>query len=284
MASAVDSSVGLREARLPRARFAQDPRYYQIAALAGLLAYGIAGLGFDVAPSRIGAFVAASLLTQYLCGRLFALPFEPRSALITALSLSLLLRTDSPSLALAGAVIAIGSKFALRIGGKHVFNPTNLAIVLLLATSESAWVSPGQWGSPTFFAFLVVCLGGLVIHRSTRAEVTVVFLASWAALLVGRSLYLGEPMTIPAHRLESGTLLIFAFFMISDPRTTPDSRAGRVLFALVVALVAFHIQFRLFRTNGLLFALALSAPIVPVLDRVLPGPRYRWSKVERSLP
>jgi len=43
--------------------------------------------------------------------------------------------------------------------------------------------------------------------------------------VIGRSLYVGEPLTIPFHRLESGALLLFTFFMISDPKTTPDSRA-----------------------------------------------------------
>jgi hypothetical protein len=65
-------------------------------------------------------------------------------------------------------------------------------------------------------------------------------------------------MTIPIHRLQNGALLIFAFFMISDPRTTPDRAAGRVLFALLVALGAAFVQFRLFRTNGLLWSLAFS--------------------------
>ena len=75
----------------------------------------------------------------------------------------------------------------------------------------------------------------------------------------------------------SGALLLFAFFMISDPKTTPDSRAGRVLFAALVAFGAWYVQFRLFRTNGLLWALAACSISVPVIDRILPGPPYRWT-------
>jgi hypothetical protein len=86
--------------------------------------------------------------------------------------------------------------------------------------------------------------------------VTYAFIAFYCALLFGRSLYLGKPLTIPLHRLESGALLLFAFFMISDPKTTPDSRVGRVLFAALVAFGAWYVQFRLFRTNGLLWSLA----------------------------
>ena len=84
-------------------------------------------------------------------------------------------------------------------------------------------------------------------------------------------------MTIPLHRLQSGALLLFTFFMISDPKTTPDSRAGRVLFAALVAFGAWYIQFRLFRTNGLLWSLAACSTIVPIIDRLLPGARYAWA-------
>src|SRR4029077_18869185 len=127
-----------------------------------------------------------------------------------------------------------------------------------------------------FFGFLLACLGGVVVNRAARSDVTVAFLAAYAGLLLARSAWLGEPMAIPVHRLENGALLIFAFFMISDPRTTPDRRAGRVLFAALVALGAAFVQFRLFRTNGLLWSLALFAPLVPLIDRVLPAPPHRW--------
>src|SRR5207249_2761180 len=81
---------------------------------------------------------------------------------------------------------------------------------------------------------------------------------------------------IPLHRLENGALVLFSFFMISDPRTTPDSRLGRVLFAALVALGAYTVQFWLFRTNGLLWSLAVCSLPVPLIDRFLPGPRFRW--------
>ena len=73
--------------------------------------------------------------------------------------------------------------------------------------------------------------GGLVVNRAARSDVTFAFITFYMALVFGRSLWLGEPMAIPLHRLENGALLLFTFFMISDPRTTPNSRAGRIVFA-----------------------------------------------------
>jgi Na+-translocating ferredoxin:NAD+ oxidoreductase RnfD subunit len=256
-----------------------DPRYYQIGALSLLLAYGLARLDLEVQPLHAAALLGTALATQWTFGRLSGLPaFDPRSALISGLSLCLLLRTNLLMLAVAAAFVTIASKFVLRWNGKHVFNPTNFGIVAMILATGQAWVSPGQWGSVAFFGFLLVCLGGLVVHRAERADVTLAFLACHAALLVGRSLWLGEPLGIPLHRLENGALLIFSFFMISDPKTTPDSRAGRILFALLVALGAWFVQFRLFRTNGLLWSLAAFSLTVPLLDRLLPGSHYAWRR------
>jgi Na+-transporting NADH:ubiquinone oxidoreductase subunit NqrB len=254
-----------------------DPRLYQIATLASLLVYGMAWLDFDVTPARVALLLFTVLVTQAVWDRLTGAQFNPKSALISGLSLCLLLRTNHAAIAMLAAVIAIGGKFVFRFRGKHVFNPTNGGIVAMMLLTDQVWVSPGQWGSAAFFAFLMACAGGIVVNRAARADVTYAFIAFYCALVFGRSIYLGEPLTIPIHRLESGALLLFTFFMISDPKTTPDSRAGRVLFAALVAFGAWYVQFRLFRTNGLLWSLAVWSMAVPIIDRLLPGRRYSWS-------
>jgi Na+-transporting NADH:ubiquinone oxidoreductase subunit NqrB len=257
-----------------------DPRLYQICTLASLLVYGMGWLDFDITLPRVALLLATVLAAQLFCDRLVAGPpfrLSGRSALISGLSLCLLLRTNRPELAVLAAVITIASKSLVRVRGKHVFNPTNGGIVAMLLLTDQVWVSPGQWGAAAVFAFLIACAGMLVVHRSARSDVTYAFIAFYCALLFGRSLSLGEPLTIPLHRLQSGALLLFTFFMISDPKTTPDSRMGRVLFAALVAFGAWYVQFRLFRTNGLLWSLAACSPIVPLIDRLVPGTRYGWA-------
>ncbi len=260
-------------------RLTRDPRHYQIFVLASLLLYGSLRLDLEIHAAQALAIAAAALLTQWMGAAATGQRFEARSACISALSLCLLLRTGSVALAAAGAVLAVGSKFVLRVRGKHLWNPTNFGIVaLLLAGRGAAWVSPGQWGSTALFGFLLLCLGGMVVHRAARADVTWAFLASYGALLAGRALWLGQPLAIPWHQVSSGAFLIFAFFMISDPKTTPDSRAGRIVFAVLVAAAAGWAQFALFRPTGLLLALAFLAPLVPLLDVLLPGGAYRWPR------
>ncbi|HKH44125.1 MAG TPA: RnfABCDGE type electron transport complex subunit D [Thermoanaerobaculia bacterium] len=257
----------------------RDPRLYQVAVLASLLLYGVLRLDFEVAPAQAAVLLGTALLTQAACTRLWRLPaFDPRSALISGLSLCLLLRTGSLPLALVAAVITIASKFVIRWRGKHVFNPTNFGIVALLLATDRVWVSPGQWGNVAVFAFLMACLGSLVVHRAARSDVTWAFLAFYLAVLFGRALWLGQPMAVPLHQIENGAFLLFTFFMISDPKTTPDSRTGRVLFALLVALGAGFVHFVLYRPNGLILSLAFLSLLIPLVDRLLPAARYAWRR------
>ena len=256
----------------------QDPRLYQIGVLAVLLLYGVGQLDFDVSPARVGLTMCACLAAQYLCTRVWALPrFNPLSAGISGLSLCLLLRTDRPELVLVAALVTIASKFVCRVDGRHLFNPTNFGLVVMLAATGEVWVSPGQWGSLAVAACLLARLGGLVVHRAERADVTYAFLAAYGLLVVGRAMWLGDPLSIPWFHLQSGGLLLFAFLMISDPKTTPNARAGRICFAALVASGGPLVEFGLHRPNGLLWSLAAAAPLTVVINQLLPGPRFGWS-------
>ena len=263
------------------AKHLRDPRCYQVVVLSSLLLFGVTVLDFGIRWQNAVAIIVTAQIVQLAGTRLAAVPrFDPLSALISSLSLTLLLRTDTLALAAAAAVIAIGSKFLVRVRGKHVFNPANAALVTLMLLSDQAWVSSGQWGSAAIGAFALSCLGFLVLTRARRAETTIAFLCVYGALLFGRALWLGDPLTIPLHQLQNGALLIFAFFMISDPKTTPDAAAGRVLFAGIVAVAAFVIQFVYYIPNGPILALIICAPLVPVFDGLLKGVNYQWHQPE----
>ncbi len=266
-------------ARICSHAFWSDARHYQIAALSALLIFNLGWLDFGAQPLNSALAIAAALATQALCTNLFSLPsFDPRSPLITGLSLSLLLRADDPWLAALAAVIAIGSKFVFRIGGKHIFNPAGFAIVVLLASAHGVWISPGQWGSAVWFAALLCFFAILVLHAARRSDIAIFFLASHAALLFARAGWLGDPLAVPLHQLQSGSLLIFAFFMISDPRTAPDSRLGRFIFALAVALVAHYLAFFMQMRPALYVALMALSPLTLLIDRLLPAERFTWSR------
>jgi Na+-transporting NADH:ubiquinone oxidoreductase subunit NqrB len=254
-----------------------DARYFQIAALAALLLINFSLIDFGARPLPSAIAIAASLLTQLICARLSGTPIDLRSPMITGLSLSLLLRADALWLYAAAAIIGIGSKFLLRTDGKHIFNPAGFAIVVLLLTSHGVWISPGQWGTEIWFATLTAFFAILVLSAARRVDIAIFFFASHAVLLLARALWLGDPLAIPLHQLQSGSLLIFTFFMISDPRTSPDSMLGRLLFAFAVAFSAHYMAFFMQMRPALYFALILLSPATLLIDRLIPAQRFSWA-------
>ena len=258
---------------------AGDPRVFQIALLACFLAFIMAFREFTLPPGALAAGLGATLATQLLASRALGLHDRGfRSALISALSLGLLLRTSSPLVAALAGVLAIGSKFVLRVRGKHVFNPTNFGILSVVLLTGRAWLSPAQWGEGAFLAFFIGALGLAVVRSARRLDVSLAFLGTHAALHLARILWLGQPLAVFQHRMSSGALILFAFFMISDPRSTPDARSGRIVFAVLVAAAAHALQFRAFVTSAPLWALLLVSPLSPVLDLLFPASRFDWRK------
>jgi Na+-transporting NADH:ubiquinone oxidoreductase subunit NqrB len=260
-------------------QFCSDARHFQIAALGALLAINFAWIDFGARPLASALALASAVATQAACSRLWGLPsIDLRSPLITGLSLSLLVRADEPWLHAAAGAIAIASKFVLRLDGKHIWNPAGFAIVVLLACSGHVWISPGQWGASVWFAALVSFLAILVLQAARRADIALFFLGSHALLLLARAVWLGDPLAIPLHQLQSGSLLIFAFFMISDPRTSPDSRFGRLLFAVAVALSAHWLAFFMQMRPALYIALIALSPAILILDKLFPAARFAWTR------
>ena len=255
-----------------------DPRLLQVAILSTLLVLQTTVFDFGASPEQTATIAAAALATQAIASRG---RFDWRSPTISAVSLSLLLRTHDPLVWVAAGVLAIGSKFVLKYNGKHLFNPSCFAIVALLPSGQ-VWVSPGIWGTTVWLGFLILSLGVLVVTRSDRLDTALAFLMSYGGLLVARCLFLGDPLTIPLHQMQSGALLLFGLFMITDPRTTPNDRLCRIVFAVSVASIAYWLQFGWQIREGLFYALILAAPLVPLLDKLRPSDRFLWPQPQKA--
>ena len=253
-----------------------DPRHYQILILSSLILLGISKFGFYLPWWHALACVGSALITQVVGDKILGRKFDARSPLITSLSLTLLLRTGSVSLSILAGVLAIGAKYLIRVNGKHIFNPANCGIVAVALLFGGAWVSPGQWGTAPLLALWLAGLGVLVTTKAKSLDLTGAFLAFYATLVFGRAVWLGDPLSIPLHQMQSGALLIFAFFMISDPKTTPNRRAGRIVYAGLVALIGFVIQFSFYQSAGVIYALVLCAPLVPFIDKIFQAKAYQW--------
>jgi len=131
--------------------------------------------------------------------------------------------------------------------------------------------------------------GLFLLRRIGRLDTTLVFLLSFAALHFLREVaYLGWPLDHWAHQLSNGALAVFAFFMLTDPRSIPDHARGRMLWAVLIAMLAFALGLageaealgleKLGRVHAApLWALFFMAPLVPLIDRWLPAARFQWA-------
>ncbi|HEY9906267.1 MAG TPA: RnfABCDGE type electron transport complex subunit D [Thermosynechococcaceae cyanobacterium] len=267
----------------------KDARSLQILFLSLFLGLGVANRDWTLQPVMVAVTIATCLLTQWFLSSLVhlcpsqELPasrspslFTLLSPLITSLGLSLLLRADHLTTVMLASGAAIASKFLLRVGDKHLFNPANFGIVTALILTPDAWASPGQWGEDGWYGLLFVGAGGLVLQRVGRWDTTIAFLGTYAGLEAVRNLWLGWTWDVWAHRLMSGSLLLFALFMITDPRTIPNARIARLLWAGTIALVAFTLRNVFFLSTAVFWALFVTAPLTPLLDRVFPADRFSW--------
>jgi len=268
--------LGNAAARL-RAALPRDARLLQILFLATLLGFGVLARDFTLRWEQMALAFAAGLATQMFWLQAKGLQHKGYlSALVTCLGLSLLLRADSLWAHPLAATLALSAKFVIRANGKHLYNPANLGVIAATTLLPGTWISPGQWGNALAVAVWFVALGGVVTERARRWDIAWLFFGAWLGMVALRVLLLGQSWAVWTHQLGSGALLLFAFFMISDPMTTPRAPIARVLYAGVVALAAVLWQFTAFRPHGLLVALFALSPLVALLDRTFPGPAFAW--------
>ena len=269
-----------------------DARWLQICWLCGLLLVGVWWRDFSLYAHQIVATFAAALTAQYLGMRWLKNHLQQPtrwqasdflSGFVTSFGISLLVRADNAWVHPLLAIIAIGSKFAITLPRadqpqlrSHVFNPANLAAVLAGFVLPGAWLSPGQWGQDPRLAAVFCLLGLLVTWRAKRWDVALTFIICFATLLWLRISYLGANPAGLIHQLSNGSLLLFTFFMISDPLTTPQHRFARIAFAVCVACAAFAWQYTQFKPNGPVLALLIASLAVPLLNRWAKSPRFVW--------
>ncbi len=278
----------------------QDIRDYQILFLSLFLVLGIGTRDWTLRPELIGVAIATCLSMQWLLSTvvrwkareavLFFLPckeqesntppgalYSFRSALITSLGLSLLLRAEYWTTMALAAAVAIASKFVFKVGEKHFFNPANFGIIFALLLTNDAWVTPGQWGEDWWYGLLFAGTGGMILHAVGRWDTTAAFLGSYAVLEAIRNLWLGWTWDVYCHRMMSGSLLLFALFMVTDPRSIPNARTGRVVWAVCIAILTLILRNYFFVSTAVFWALFALAPLTILLDFLWSAPRFSWT-------
>lgn len=264
-------------------RTLRDPRLAQLAVLGTILALGASLYDFALDPRQILLTFASACYAQAAVDRFAGREqVNYKSALITALGVALLLRADTLWAHPLAASVAIASKSMFRIRGKHLFNPSCFGMIFALIALPGVWVSPGQWGNGPVLAGWIAVAGTMVVSRAARGDTSTSFVLFYGGAMLARVLWLGQGLAVAMHRLGSGSLLLFAFFMISDPRTSPDEWRGRLAHCATVAGLAFVLGFHFYVTNPLVWALFLAAPAVPLWDAIFRAPRFEWESKGES--
>jgi hypothetical protein len=291
-----------------------DPRLHLATVIVAIHVLGQLGLGFEVSVPQILAAIltCASIEVVWTLRRTGTLVW-PASAMLTGSGVALILRvvgtTSDDTWSWRGwhlfalvAGLSLLTKYVIRWRGSHVFNPSNVGLVAAFLVLGSVRVEPLDfWWGPLdgwmVAAYAIILAGGLLI--TGRMHLSPMSAAFWIALAGGIGVVAasGHSMTASwsfspvcgAHFwwviVTSPEILIFLFFMITDPKTVPAGRVGRVLFAVCVALASTLLiapQSTEFGAKvGLLAGLVVLCAARPLLDRFLPSP---GSEADRLRP
>ena len=276
--------------------FTADPRYFQIIFQLLFLGYGLLFLSWPAGWGHYFISVGGCLFFSW-CFESFQqkkiLPlygfhgwrFWGLSVLISAASLCLLLKTGHWSVSLLAAFCTVASKYAIRVRGRHIFNPSAFGIVATLWLTGNAWLSPAQWGTGAVIFFFVMTLGFIVVTRVQKLDVSLAFLLSFSALVYWRQVYvLHWPPDHFLHSVSTGSVLLFSFFMISDPKTSPAHPVARIIWAVLIALGTFYFAAFTWKYNTAIWVLAAAGPLVPLLNVVFKKEAFNWASSSLPLP
>jgi Na+-translocating ferredoxin:NAD+ oxidoreductase RnfD subunit len=196
--------------------------------------------------------IGTSILTELLLSRLVLGEWKKNfaSAYITGISVSILVRSTFLWPFLLAAVLSIMSKYVIRLGGRHIWNPSNLGIswLFFFAPSSVAGLSI-QWGNNIIPMLVIWMLGIVIVLKAKRLHITLTYVASFLFFSWIRSLILGVPFLTEAAPLTGPMYQLFVFFMITDPATNVKGRKGQMIVAFLIALVEFFL-----RLNEMIYA------------------------------
>ncbi|MGZ8563802.1 MAG: hypothetical protein ACXWWU_09315 [Candidatus Limnocylindria bacterium] len=292
----------------------RDPRLHVAAVILTVHLFGQVGLGFQLSvPQLLAAMVTCAVIEVVLTFRQSRSFVWPASAMLTGSGVALIFRlvgtppddhwtTYGWYVFAAVAGLSLLTKYLIRYRGSHIFNPSNIGLVVAFVLLGSARAEPLDfWWAPLdlwmIATYAVIITGGLLITRGLH----LLPLAGtfWIALAAGVGVLAASGHCMVANWafapvcgvdfwrviVTSPEVLIFLFFMITDPKTIPAGNVARVAFGLLVAIASTLLmapQTNEFGTKvGLLAGLVVVCTARPILDRLLPAPRSAADEFSR---
>jgi len=264
--------------------FGLDKRFLAPILITCILAVGQLTYGILESYWATGLAILSSIALELVLGRLVTGRWPHlASAYITGISVGIIIRSTQLWPYVLCSVLAISSKYALRVRGRHIWNPSNLGVSVLLFLIPWAVVPLSQqWGNEKWPMLIILCLGSLILYSLRRLHITLTYVAAFTVLAAVRSAYIVWPevgdnagpglaellygrwivemglLTAPAYQL-------FIFFMITDPKTTTRTWSRQCAVAVLVAVVENVL--RLTREiHAPYYALFIVAPVTNLME------------------
>jgi Na+-translocating ferredoxin:NAD+ oxidoreductase RnfD subunit len=232
----------------------------------------------------IATSCGAEMLLAWLLTRRVLVPL---SAYITGLSIGLLLESYDVRVFVFASLWGIASKYFIRDRQGHFFNPSNFSVVSALVLAHGlATVAPGsQWGGKAWIPMVILVLGTTMMYRVKRIDLVGAWLTGYVVMGALR-VALGQGGVVFAlGPMLSGEFALFSFSMLPDPKTSPNTRNGRLVWGAGIAVTDGLLRYVEIRYS-MFFALFAFCAALPLFRRIFGGSRHEpepWKTIERPL-
>jgi len=238
------------------------PLFITLILIAGNLSFGLLE-SFSRTALAIATSMAFEIVLSLLVYR--RVP-NLASAYITGISVGILIRSPEFWPYALCSAIAITSKYAIRWKGRHLWNPSNLAIsVMLLIVPEYVATLSIQWGNSVWPMLIVWILGALIVYRVHRLHITATYVVSFIVLSYIRTVFTGHPFLAEVAPITGPMYQLFIFFMITDPKTTVKPKWAQCLVVFFVAVVEMILRLAQ-NVDAPYYALAIVGPIANAIE------------------
>lgn len=248
-------------------RIRLDNRYLPPLFITTILVVGHFAYGILESYERTALAIVSALVAELVLGRIFFGKWiNLASAYISGISVGILLRSPAFWPYALCSVLSIMSKYVLRVKGRHIWNPSNFGIcVLLFLAPETVAALTIQWGNFIWPLLVIWILGSVIVWRAKRIHISLTYVLSFFAFAFVRSWITGDPWLSELSPITGPMYQLFVFFMITDPKTTVKSRKWQCIVAFLVAFVEL-----LLRLNHVvyapLYALFLVGPTAMLIE------------------
>lgn len=221
-------------------------------------------------PWKTIAAISASILTEIILGWLVVgrVP-HLASAYISGISVGILIRSDFFWPFPLCASVAIVSKYALRLGTKHLWNPSNFSVSAFLFLAPWAFTGLSQqWGNNFAAMVIIWVLGFIITWRVRRFHMSLTYAVSFVFFAYVRHLINGQTFSAEVAPITGPMYMLFTFFMVTDPKTTVKPRWAQYVFVFAVAAAECVLRLNE-AVKAPYYALFIVGPIANVLEYVL---------------